>query len=1000
MKKYILILFVFVLGFGLFNIIDSKAQVAPSASVTWAPSQIKPGESATETWTVTGADAGSIVGHCYNSDKSFDSTHPVSAGPQSYTFPSILIVGSMTCEVTASANGVTFTSGPQTVTVNTTVAHTPIPTATGGLMCYFTDPPIDQSLLSGFGSYFTGVPNSNYTGTIYNKVYNPATPHQTTPVLPPVDVNLQWKTVVNGNAVGTADGYSATLSTPDGLYPISATLVSPNGSYQTKVDAYANSGSAKYTLTVQKPGTQTTSCSVTVKNGSWAPVVLGNQNLNAGIVPYPAPYPYPDSLPNPIAGGRAAFPPSSTYSLTAGTKTLNAVYNYAPPIKDVTTKPSNQGASGIPTLRTYLGQANQAIYFDVFGVPGPAGRWYLGDDPLHPKAPEQDDLTHSSTYGGNGAMPDLCNAGECGSHKNVGFDIAEDSSTGEARMFDALGNGGINNAVIMSFGAEGSGESFGQVPDLSLDPGFPNGAATSSHPHRYAGIADATESGKYFFYGISQPNTAGISSNVNIVDMTDLSGSAPDLGPFVFLHSSDPGYNAAMDALNQLVDSADRTNFVARSTPLIAAVKKETDRMLATLKLETLPRSGTITWGGVDELEVIQVPGKSNHFLLARSGGQTQPVIHIAEINPDTGKPLRQKATTLGSPYSDPRVGTQGDNIQSATVNGTTYVFMNESQTLISQARYDVNLAAGISSSTDYDIGVFRFDPVTLGLTRLGKMTFQGFNNLHYQWQIISSLTGDAYPMLVTPYAPNPNTRNNSSIKFFPLTRDILVAPSTIMQSALSMTDPSEYHTPTRIGELVVDSWPIQGFLKNEGGKINMYSYRKAYILSGGRVFSDSAREQSPFPVDEYQGNSVDFHGVTSLRVDQIDVTSLIATGVPVANPTPHAPTPPSVQQPPVIVTQSKTAPFAQTRTYTWTTTAPNNGDILWGVNWGDTTVPTWTGICPSNPPKGTGKNWTYTTSHTWDTPGNYTIKVYASDCVNPTTTFTLLEHISGTATQ
>jgi hypothetical protein len=92
--------------------------------------------------------------------------------------------------------------------------------------------------------------------------------------------------------------------------------------------------------------------------------------------------------------------------------------------------------------------------------------------------------------------------------------------------------------------------------------------------------------------------------------------------------------------------------------------------------------------------------------------------------------------------------------------------------------------------------------------------------------------------------------------------------------------------------------------------------------------------------------------------------------------------------QQPVIITLSTTTPFAQTRTYTWSTTAPDKGDILWGVNWGDGTSETFPvgTTCPAIPPKGTGKNWTYTVSHTWHNPGNYTIKVFANDCRNPVT--------------
>ncbi len=92
----------------------ARAAQSCTATLTWNRPSINKGDSATETWTVTGAAA--AAGTCIDG-LSLNSTHPVSFGPQSYTFTNVQ--SSITCNVVGVTNdGSTCTSGQQTVTVN------------------------------------------------------------------------------------------------------------------------------------------------------------------------------------------------------------------------------------------------------------------------------------------------------------------------------------------------------------------------------------------------------------------------------------------------------------------------------------------------------------------------------------------------------------------------------------------------------------------------------------------------------------------------------------------------------------------------------------------------------------------------------------------------------------------------------------------------------------------------------------------------------------------
>jgi len=272
-------------------------------------------------------------------------------------------------------------------------------------------------------------------------------------------------------------------------------------------------------------------------------------------------------------------------------------------------------------------------------------------------------------------------------------------------------------------------------------------------------------------------------------------------------------------------------------------------------------------------------------------------------------------------------------------------------------------------------------------------------------FQLATSDSDSVYPLVVINNMPASSSSNinvlNADMSVFS-TKAILTTGGDLTPDPNAVIPAGAVPvvgTTVHAGDVQVIPLRYQAFLNTEGSKTYLYLYRQAYEYNGLIPYDSMFRGQSKteYTVTNYPG-LMSITGDPSLRVDQIDVTGITAAAASNNNPTtptnPAAPTPPTQ---PTITTQSTSAPFAQTRTYTWSATAPNNGDILWGVNWGDTSAPTSTGTCPAIPPKGTGKNWTFTTQHTWDAPGIYTIKVYASDCVNPTTVFTLTVNIGNT---
>lgn len=332
-----------------------------------------------------------------------------------------------------------------------------------------------------------------------------------------------------------------------------------------------------------------------------------------------------------------------------------------------------------------------------------------------------------------------------------------------------------------------------------------------------AGVIDATQSGNYFLY---YPGP----TKVSILDLSSLSGSAAP--PF-------------------------------------------------------LKEIGSVGWTGITELEVIRDAASQKHFLLGRGGTPEKPVLRLGEIDPDTGRILRPKVLSLalGLPrglcnvcnYYGP-----ASNIQSFAVGNRTYLIMPEN--FKTDEQYSVH--------GDLTLGLYRLDVSNTNLVKVSTITVKDMPFAAWStFQITPDLNGAAYPVLTTLKAKYSKTgmywvNSDEHLAFYGL-------KSAFSKSSVEFSNPdfviSEYNKPGstfKVGDLVLNTFPYQSFLKNEGGKINMYFYRPAFLHVGSRTYPDAPYEVyvgggGTFPIPN-RG----FRGDASLRVDQFDVTS-IASGVP-----------------------------------------------------------------------------------------------------------------------
>src|SRR4029079_14626625 len=134
----------------------------------------------------------------------------------------------------------------------------------------------------------------------------------------------------------------------------------------------------------------------------------------------------------------------------------------------------------------------------------------------------------------------------------------------------------------------------------------------------------------------------------------------------------------------------------------------------------------TQSWQKITGLQIIKVPGVTNHFVIASTSNAAvdeKPILYVGEIDANTGRILKAKSITLditgivsGAPWYPISDVLPGSNLQSATVGSSAYVFMNQSF-----KRF------GPLSATPgtLKIAAYKFNPADLSLTSKGDISFE-----------------------------------------------------------------------------------------------------------------------------------------------------------------------------------------------------------------------------------------------------------------------------------
>lgn len=572
------------------------------------------------------------------------------------------------------------------------------------------------------------------------------------------------------------------------------------------------------------------------KNG--ASVASCNIILNNEPAPPPAPPAY-----NPSAN----FFPGGSYSLNIKGATSTANYNYAPTLPNITV--SEYATLPIPYsvylnygLRLYAGQFFKNIYFGIasYAVPYGDGRWDISD-PMNPKGP--DFIPVGQAQGkGQGPLFDGAWGHEMFTNDNSS---AAEGPDGSARMHMVFGSVQVGNRtqsplVALGWDSQDSKGYFGQEIDskyVLADPGqiLRNGSG-DYFDGRASAIMDYSSSGNFFLYYVAK-------TNIPILDVTSLSGSTDQ--PF-------------------------------------------------------LTQSASVGWSGVMELQIIRDPATDKHYLIGRTGEPTKPTIKIGELNPDSGRVTRTKNQSIvfGNSFLNGRTCpagcstsfSPGSNIKSFNVGSKTYVLMPD------DFKYKPG-TFGASGQGDFIFGLYRFNPSDITLSKISAITLKNFTlGAIYNYEVAADINGGAYPVMAMIQVDNSIPQSpQSQVSFYSL-------KPAFSNSAVTFSDPdfavpnTPAPKPVKPGDLVLNLYPFQTFLRNESGSVKMYFYRPAYKHVGERTFFDNPFEVTPGGCGQILlGGGVNYYGCrgdASLRVDQFDLTS-IASGAPSATP-PAGGTPPT----------------------------------------------------------------------------------------------------------
>jgi hypothetical protein len=805
-------LFLLLLGFGVFFVFAGRSFAAGTctAVLTWDKGSINKGESATESWQITGADSAS--GGCVDGGDINSFVSSLSFGPQSFTFKNIQ--KTLACTVTGYVNGAAACSASDTVIVNTTPP--PAPPSSGGERCWFDEP--------GKTGYGFADQDPNYSVSINADICGPVQTDKKDQIGYCAG-DLHW-TSLNGpawNAPALSDAdYTATFN--GGSFHNKSVKLS-DGVRLTRSELLQNN---TYSISIKKKdGTPAASCSVTLGASYYGAPGTGTPQMSV----------QPGVFPNP-----------GDYTISTSKGSVNASFKYAPQIPGVIS-PIISGyimPVGPPWLSgnglgTFLGQFQKAIYYVIGHEPGAYGAWDLSD-PFNPGTPSLRFL--ATNNGGYGPIQHLWPHASHG----IGASVAENEDGG-ARMLDKNGLAEFygNSVVCGSDPVYGypliCHQTYQNGPTSISVQSFNNAQASFGQQIEDSSamaplVSYATPDGSFFGY-------AGEGSKVVIFDMTDLTGDA--------------------------------------NPPYMKPV-------------------GQISWAASD-LNITNIPDRDTQFLIATigsvgTGGANAyaPSYRVGEINPSTGKLKRQKTISFqftGVPISSGANGkTTPDyyvypdsSLRSVTISNTTYILVVEK----SQGFTSTNF--GIPGITDLTIGVYKFNPTDMSVSRKGSILAKSaggdvFGRSGY-FTVVTSDSNSAYPFIAVPRVKKTNSYiTEDGVDFYSLKDVINSGGDLTPQPSLSL--PAVTTWPVPVGSVVVNNWPFNGFLKTEGNKVNLYAYRNAFSYNGK---ADTTNGIS-MVIADYTGGPASlangiYWGNPTIRVDKIDATSLTTTYSPPGGVTP-----------------------------------------------------------------------------------------------------------------
>jgi hypothetical protein len=560
--------------------------------------------------------------------------------------------------------------------------------------------------------------------------------------------------------------------------------------------------------------------------------------------------------------------PSGSYSLKVGANTVTTNYSYSVPVPLFADNNTRFEGPIEHDFDPQLGQFHKGIYFFPIVSPGPAGMFDI-TDPMHPKPSNLTEWTFGGSYSMHGPLNAFNWSHDAQYH---GSDVAEDQG-GSARLWSFLGSPSYSKVITQFDGGSGS---IGGMIDDSEDGKFrwtsayglfdPTRAWTDANGGTITAMISPKE-GKFFLYSAGGWNGQNGYLPVSLFDASDLPGSV-----------NPPRY----------------VNDVNQSAPNLKA-------------------SASLGWTNVNELQVIPSPDKSKYFLFGRVPGATPnpscadgstpgyngvcpfvtyiyhpesaPTIHIGEINADTGKLVRQKTVTItdikqkeyparvNSLLYYPPVS----NMQWAIVNGVTYVFA------IDDMPFDANEQFPYVKSLV--IGIYKFDPVNLTLTRKSQVTIPNVTGEPYaaelpvvnphKYTVIGSEDGSAYPILAVPNNPGRSgvasaryLSDSAELQFFG-TKKFFSATSTTASSPDFVFKAKGQHA--KAGEEILNVVPYLGFLRTESGKVNLYLFRNAFQAT----LDASPANQGSIGNANADIPNYDVRYGGGIRTDKIDVTSL-----------------------------------------------------------------------------------------------------------------------------